>query len=84
MFWLQGETEHSCSKSYGAMTRFELGQISTRYALDPSVRFCVGSDERFSELSTIMYDLSEDAPDKLLYSTLEHTCRTALAIARKA
>src|SRR3989344_2086457 len=44
MFWLPGETEHNCEKSYGAMTRVELGQAMESYRRDKRTRFCIGSD----------------------------------------
>lgn len=81
MFWLPGEYIHDHSKSYGAMTRVELGQWMTNYRNNRSVRFCVGSDGRFPELDTIKYDLSIDAPDKQVFSTLEETCDWAIRIA---
>ena len=80
LFWLPEETEHNCNKVYGAMTRLELGQWMTRYKLDKSIRFCVGSDGKFSELNTIAFDLKLDAPDKKIFSTLEETCDEALKI----
>ncbi len=81
LFWLPGEIEHTCEKLYGAMTRLELGEWMTNYRHDPSVRFCVGTDGKFSELSTILYDLSLDAPDKKMFSTLEETCSEAVRLA---
>jgi len=81
MFWLPQEETHSCQKSYGAMTRLELGQWITRYKFDQSVRFCIGSDGKFPELHTIQYDLQLDAPDKKIQPTLEETCREALRLA---
>jgi hypothetical protein len=83
LFWLPREAEHDCKKSYGAMTRIELGQWMTRYNYDRNVRFCVGSDGNFSELETIKYDLSLDAPDKKIIGTLEETCKEALRLAHK-
>ena len=82
MFWLPGEIEHNCEKSYGAMTRLELGQLMTDYRHDNSTRFCVGSDGNFSELDTIVYDLALDAPDKRISPTLEETCTEAIKIAK--
>lgn len=82
MFWLAGETEHDCNKSYGAMTRVELGQWMTRYSIDNSIKFCVGGDGKFSEENTIAFDLSIDAPDKKIFRTLEETCDEALRLAR--
>lgn len=81
MFWLPAEEIHNCQKSYGAMTRLELGQWMTRYQRDQSVRFCIGSDGRFPELHTIEYDLKTDAPDKVIKNSLEETCREALRLA---
>ena len=81
MFWLPGESEHNCDKSYGAMTRLELGQLMTSYKQDHSTRFCIGTDGKFSEFDTIAYDLSLDAPDKKIFSTLEETCDEAMRIA---
>ena len=81
MFWLPGEENHSCSKSYGAMTRLELGQWMTNYRKDNSLRVVFGSDGKFSEIDTIKYDLSLDAPNKVIYPTLEETCSAALDLA---
>ncbi len=80
LFWLPQETQHDCKKSYGAMTRLELGQWITRYNLDNSIRFCIGSDGKFSELNTIAYDLKLDAPYKEIFSTLKETCDEALRL----
>ncbi len=81
LFWLPKEAKHRCEKVYGAMTRIELGQWMTNYRHDNSVKFCVGSDGFFPELNTIVYDLSLDAPDKKIISTLEETCEEALRLA---
>ena len=82
MFWLPGEVEHKCDKVYGAMTRLELGQWMEHYRADNSVRLCIGSDGKFSELRIIKHDLSLDAPDKEIKSTLEETCSEAIRLAR--
>jgi len=81
MFWLPGEEKHDCNKVYGAMTRIELGQWLTRYSLDNKVRFCIGSDGKFSELRTIEFDFKTDAPDKVMFNSLEETCREAVRLA---
>lgn len=80
LFWLPKEIEHNCAKAYGATTRMELGQWMTMYKHDKSMRFCVGSDGGFSELSPIEYDLSLDAPDKDIKKTLKETCLEALRL----
>jgi len=84
LFWLPGEEEHKCEKVYGAMTRVELGQWMTHYSYDDSVRFCIGSDGRFKEMRTIIFDLQIDAPDKIINPTLEETCNEALRLAYQA
>lgn len=81
LFWLPGEAEHDCQKVYGAMTRVEIGQWMTNYKHDNSVRFCVGSDGKFSELNTVEFDLKLDAPDKDIKKTLEETCTEAVRLA---
>ena len=81
LFWLPGEETHRCEKSYGAMTRIELGQWMTNYRDDRFLGLAIGTDGKFSEIDTIKYDLSLDAPDKKIYSTLEETCSEALRLA---
>jgi hypothetical protein len=80
LFWLPGQEFHDCKKVYGAMTRVELGQWMTNYKHDNNIRFCVGTDGKFSEIHTIEYDLKIDAPDKKLFNTLEQTCDEALRL----
>ena len=81
LFWLPGEEKHDCNKVYGAMTRVELGEWMTNYRHDNSVKFCVGSDGKFSEIEIIEYDLKLDAPDKKIFNSLEETCIETLRIA---
>ncbi len=80
MFWLPKEVEHKCEKSYGAMTRMELGQWMTNYKNDKKISFVIGSDGEFSEIDTIKYDLLLDAPDKKVFETLEEAIEEALRI----
>jgi len=83
LFWLPGEGERSMDKVYGAMTRVELGQWMTNYLHDNSIRLCIGSDGNFPELSPIRYDLSLDAPNKIIFSSLEDTCNEAVRLTPK-
>ncbi len=83
LFWLPGESEHNCSKSYGAMTRIELGQWMTRSRYESNLRWCIGSDGKFSEIDTISYDLGLDVPSKKIFGSLEETCDEALRLALK-
>lgn len=80
LFWLPGETEHNCQKSYGAMTRIELGQWMANYRHDKTIKICFGTDGQFSEIDTIEYDLQLDAPDKKVHRTLEETCAEAIRL----
>lgn len=82
MFWLPGEEKHKCEKVYGAMTRYELAQWSTRYSFDNSLRICIGTDGKFPEMRTIAYDLGLDAPKIKIRNTLEETCNEAIKIAK--
>jgi len=81
LFWLPGEAEHNCKKVYGAMTRFEAGLVLGWYKYDKGVSFCVGTDGRFSEFDTMLYDFTTDAPDKKINNSLEETCREAVRLA---
>ena len=81
MFWITGSERHDCDKVYGAMSRFELGQLFTYAETNQSTRFCVGSDGNFPELHTIEYDLKLNAPGKKIFNSLEETCNEALRIA---
>lgn len=80
MFWLPKPQEHSCEKPYASLTRVEIGQIMTKYALDKKTKFCVGGEEGFYELELISYDLGIDAPDKKVFSTLNETINEAIRI----
>jgi hypothetical protein len=81
LFWLPGEVIHNPRKVYGATTRLELGQWMTNYKHDRTVSFCVGSDGNFPDLDVIKYDLSIDAPDKEIRSSLIETCKEAVRLA---
>jgi len=83
LFWLPGEIDHNCEKVYAAMTRKELGDWSTAYKYDKSIRFCIGSDGKFSELDTLRYDLLMDIPNKDIKDSLEETCEEALRLANQ-
>jgi hypothetical protein len=83
LLWLPGELNHKCEKSYGAMTRMELGEVLVHHYYTRHTRFCIGSDGKFSELSTITYDLEHFAPATSLQMTLEATCREAIRIAAR-
>ncbi len=82
MFWLPGEEKHKCEKVYGAMTRYEIAQWSTRYCFDNSLRITIGTDGKFSEFHTIAYDLKLDAPQIKINQTLEETCNQAIKLAK--
>ena len=81
LFWLPGPAEANPNKVYGAMTRVELGQWITKIKHDPASRVVFGSDGKFPEISTVMYDMSLDAPRHRLHATLKDTCDAALRVA---
>lgn len=82
MFWLPGEEKHKCEKVYGAMTRYEIAQWSTRYHFNNSLKITIGTDGKFSEFHTIAYDLELDAPQIKINKTLEETCNQAIKLAK--
>lgn len=81
MFWLPKEDPHNCEKVYGAMTRIEIGACLAWYKQNPATRFCIGSDGYFPEFDIIQYDMSLDAPDKVVFHSLEETCKEAVRLA---
>jgi hypothetical protein len=83
LFWFPGETEHSCQKSYGAMTRVEIGEWITEYKYNPSINLIIGTDGKFSEFKTIRRDIDQKMPETIIYETLEETCRAAVNIIQK-
>jgi len=83
MFWLPGEQEHTCTRPYASMTRFELGQWLEKYRCNPDIHMCIGTDGKFSEWDTIIQDFSRDAPQLRIFETLKATCKEALDILHK-
>ncbi|MEI6731067.1 MAG: hypothetical protein WCK90_00145 [archaeon] len=81
MFWLPSAAKHSCDKSYGAMTRKELGDWTTTKKFRPSTNLCIGTDNHFSEIHTLRYDISQDLPNLKIFSSLEETCKEAMRLA---
>jgi len=75
LFWL--------ANAPGLMTRVELGQLMTEYKHDNSTKFCVGGEKDFADIETIKDDLSEYAPDKRIFETLEETCSEAIRLAHQ-
>ena len=79
---MRGGGEQRGGKFGGAMTRIELCQWMTRYALDSAIRLAVGTDGNFSEFHTIQYDLSLDAPNLEIKKSLLETCQEAIHVAK--
>lgn len=75
MFWLPKEAKHETERAYGEMRAL--------HQKHPFMRFCVGSDGNDPELTALLRDLNEFAPDMELKTSLEETCGEAFAIARK-
>ena len=82
MFWLPGPAGPLDGMVYGATTRFELGMWAARYAADPSLGLCVGTDGDFPTIHTIAWDLRYEMPGRNLHGTLRETVRAAIDIAR--
>jgi len=78
MFWLPEEVNHKCEKAYGAMSREEWGLMLGAYRHNKSMRFCVGTDGKFSEWRTHLLTLNTYAPDKEVFDSLEKTCEEAV------
>ncbi len=84
MFWFPGEAEHKCEKAYGAISREEFGLMLGAFRHNKSMRFCVGTDGKFSEWRTHLLTLNTYAPDKKVFESLEETCAEAVRIALAA
>ena len=78
LFWFPGETEHNCQKSYGAMTRVEIGEWITEYKYNPDINITIGTDGNFSEFKTIKRDITQKMPGVKICETLKETCQSAL------
>ena len=84
MFWLPGPAGPLDGMVYGATTRFELGMWAARYAANPSLGLCVGTDGEFPTVHTIAWDLEHEMHGRTLHRSLEATVREAVNIARES
>lgn len=82
MFWLAKEFEHRCERAYAQTTRFELAEWKVRHERD-GIKLAIGIEDGFTGARYLMRRLSQDCPDIKLYSTLEHTCKEAIRLARQ-
>nr|MDD3720107.1 hypothetical protein [Candidatus Gracilibacteria bacterium] len=81
LFWLPGEDKSRTGnyvegKTYGAMTRIELGQELSKY----NGRLAIGTDGNFPEFRTIEIDIKMDAPNLEVQNTLTDTCLQVLKL----
>lgn len=83
LFWFPGETEHNCQKSYGAMTRVEIGEWIIERKYNPSINIIIGTNGKFSEFKTIRHDIEQKIPEIKIYETLEETCQAAINTIQK-
>ena len=80
LFWFPKEEQHHCNKSYGLMTSNEFGHWTAVYNYNKSIKFCIGSDGKFPEWNTFLYDINRKVPDKRVFDTLEDTCEEAIKL----
>jgi hypothetical protein len=83
LFWLPGEIQHSCDKSYAFMTSNEFGHW-TAYKQWEQVNLAIGRDGNFREWSTLEFDLKKKVPEMItnIKETLEDTCKEAIKISK--
>jgi len=73
LFWLPAvdPNMNNAELTYGATTRFELGEWMTRASLDPEINIEIGSDNQFDTIHTIKYDMRRLLPNHVLHNSLE-------------
>lgn len=79
LFWLERETEPIPGRSYAQTTRFELGEWFDRHKKE-GASVVVGIDEGFTNARYIRRRLSQEAPEILLFDSLNDTCMTAAEV----
>lgn len=81
LFWLAREVTHNCERPHAQTTRFELAESKERAARE-GARLAVGIEEGFTGARYIRRKLAQDCPQVPLCTTLEDTCRAAIAQCR--
>jgi hypothetical protein len=80
MFWLAREQLHNCDRPHAQTTRFELAEWKERAARD-GAHVVVGIEPGFTGARYIRRRFEQECPAVPLCTTLEDTCRAAVALA---
>ncbi len=85
LFWMpEVDPQHDYKGlTYGATTRFELGEWMTRASLDKSINVEIGAQEGFNTIHTIAYDMQRLLPEKVLHTSLSSLVDAAIEHAGK-
>jgi hypothetical protein len=83
MFWLAREQTHNCERPHAQTTRFELAEWKERAARD-GANVVVGIESGFRGARYIRRRFEQDCPAVPLCTTLEDTCRAAVALSSSA
>lgn len=79
LFWLARERHHRCDRAHAQATRFELAEWNER-ARRGEARLAIGIEEGFSGARYVRRRVGQDNPGVRIQSTLEGTCREAVAL----
>ncbi len=85
LFWLPAVDSkmNNAKLTYGATTRFELGEWMTRASLDPDINIEIGSDDKFDTIHTIKYDMQRLLPNHTLHNSIESLVDASIEKAHK-
>lgn len=79
LFWLARERTHACERPHAQTTRFELGEWTARHMRD-GAHLVVGIERGFSGERYIRGRFARDCPRVPICSSLDGTCRAAVAL----
>lgn len=79
LFWLAAESTHTCTRAYAQTTRLELGEWLARSRVE-GTKLSIGIDATFSGAEYIQHRIATDNTNLSVYSSLEDTCKGALAL----
>jgi hypothetical protein len=85
LFWLPDAdpARRVPNLTYGATTRFELGEWLTRVSFDEKIPLEIGGQEGFDTLHTVRYDMKRLAPYLKLHQSLEEVVDAAIERAER-
>lgn len=79
LFWLAKEARHTCARSYGQTTRWELAEWKER-AMNRQANLVLGIEDGWTGEKYMRFRLEQDLPDLDIHSTLGGTVKEALSI----